>query len=287
MSWWSSFLDPFGISDSSGDFFTNFFDPLHIISPSGAARRSEERSERALNHQIEFDKWSQDFQERVFQSQNELARSPVSLLVKDAAKSGVNPMAAMGQSVGSVSASAPNSSVSSPSPVMPSNGMSSLLSLAASVFGSTTQAKSAERIAAMEDKTKNRALDIEENSVNNQKEYWDSLIKQNEKRIVIEQGHLENEQNKRLDAMLNSAREYYRQRIKDKNDLDVALKKLDATEEQIRVAASNGNKRLVASLIGTAGFLVASAVGQPYLGAAVAAFITGAAEKNPIGFQSK
>lgn len=130
--------------------------------------------ESAFEYQKEYDKWqqqfaqsqdafsresylrNQQFNEDSFAKQLELAKAPVSTVVNDAAKVGVNPMAAMGMSAGSASVSGSSySSAGVPSSgaggnfgvssLSPLNNMPSLISALGSVGSATISASQAER----------------------------------------------------------------------------------------------------------------------------------------------
>ena len=180
---WNPFEDIFsGVSNFvKGAYSTvrggvgDFFD----IFQSGASKRQEELAQKefllsslALQHQTDQDAWSRGFQEKVFDTQNELARKPISTLLSDARENGINPMAAMGQNVGSVSVSAGNSSVTSPStPAVPNsqNMFSTLLGsvgqlISAGVSADTQKevakinANTQKDIAKMQDDTRQREI---------------------------------------------------------------------------------------------------------------------------------
>lgn len=118
------------------------------LDPSGAIHTTERqkqmdaynqnndwRANIALQHQLDYDKWAQrlteennqwqkDFAEKQYnnsliqyqnslkqyEEQKEIATHPISTLLNDASKNGVSPMAALGQNVGSFSATGGNSS---------------------------------------------------------------------------------------------------------------------------------------------------------------------------------
>lgn len=99
-----------------GDAFKTVLDPFDLFTGRANQDRADSTlalQRQSLQHQIEMDKWSQGMAER----QMNLASTPVSSVVKDAASVGVNPMAALGQSVGS--ASIPSSNVQQPTGTSP------------------------------------------------------------------------------------------------------------------------------------------------------------------------
>lgn len=94
-----------------------FFDPsgaLHTTKRQELADQTNQwnllSSQMGLAHQIQYDTWAQklaernaDFVENRAAVQEDLARHPITTLLSDASVNGVSPMAALGQSVGTVS----------------------------------------------------------------------------------------------------------------------------------------------------------------------------------------
>lgn len=179
-----------------GSFFGDVFDPLGLFHTTSGQRRVNDQwdknyylqtralqdQEAAFEYQKQYDKWAQnfaqsqdqfsresflrtqDFQENAFNQQMALAQSPVSSVVKDAAKVGVNPMAALGMSAGSASASSTSYSPSGApasgahegfgaSTLAPINNMSSLISALGSVgsahIGAAQDDRDSKRAAAL------------------------------------------------------------------------------------------------------------------------------------------
>lgn len=147
---------------SFASFLGDFFDPLGLFHETSSKKQENERYDDqlqlqrdAFNYQKEYDQWAQGLAERNFQLQS----SPVSSLVKDASTVGVNPMAAMGQSVGS--ASAGSSSVSGPSPVAPPQNINgSLISAIASTLNNRSSLDSQEKLADKSFALRQQELDL-------------------------------------------------------------------------------------------------------------------------------
>lgn len=102
-----------------------------------------------FEYQKNYDKWQKDFNERNLQ----LQQSPISTLVKDGSSVGVNPMAALGQNVGSASASSSNANtgfgVSPVSDQITPSLMNMLSSLATTKMFTESQKEIADKNNAM------------------------------------------------------------------------------------------------------------------------------------------
>ena len=196
------------------DIVSNVFDPLHIIIPSGAQNRSEDRQQTALQHQIDFDTWSQGFAEKQFNVQKDLAYNSPAIGLKSVGSMGVNPIVASGASAGSVGVSSPSSSTDSPNQVNNQSGSSSLLGVLGSLIGTKMQGnvqkdivqkelESNEKIAGLQNQTKNRELDIQEERNFNESEYWQGLLSNAQQGLRIQQGQLKLDKQKRLDQLVD------------------------------------------------------------------------------------
>ena len=129
--------------------------------------------EQAFEYQKDYDAWAKQFAEsqdafsrEAFNKQYELAQSPVSTLLNDASKVGVNPMAAMGQSVGSASfsgSSIPSSNTDSSfgvgSTSIPNN-IGSMISGLASVGSASIASAQNERDSKRNASLRQQELDI-------------------------------------------------------------------------------------------------------------------------------
>lgn len=130
--------------------------------------------QQAFEYQKSQDAWARDVTERNMN----LAERPISTLLNDASKHGINPMAAMGQSVGSAQASSSN--VSTPSNVSGvstlDTGLSSMLSSIGGLAQTQISTKSQEKIAEKNASLRQQELNL---IANKQKQDYDVAKEQN------------------------------------------------------------------------------------------------------------
>ena len=310
-----------GVGSWLGNGIGGFFDMFE----SGASRRQEARSDKellmsydALQHQKSQDAWANQFaenqaafQQQAYQQNYDLARSPISTLVKDGASVGINPMAAIGQNVGSASyssASAQNSSVTSPSTPNTSasqNLLGGLSSILGSLMGTkmTTQTskdvaeiqadtakevaeeqiQSNEKIAEMEDSFKRDEL---ENTKNFQQHQVAKMNVESEvalRGMNTKEGELELEKQKRLDKLFQDLSE----RSQREQGLRIQFEQLQHQKKELERAISSDNKQLAAKIFGGLCIVAGSILGGPVgavAGTAVANYINSG---NSIGFKVK
>lgn len=222
---------------SNDDMIGDFLDPLGLFHTTSSekrkqsiedanlelAKRNMQLQEDAFDYQKGYDTWAKGLAERNFQLQS----SPVSSLVADAQKVGVNPMAAMGQSVGS--ASAGSSSVSNPSPVGPvpysPDIRGQVLSAITSAMNSRASLDVQERMAdksnnlkyqelSVMERLRNRELDIAQEDADTRKGHLtldtsEQNLRYNhlEKVYQLDRSKFDLEVQKRLDTVLQNARQ--------------------------------------------------------------------------------
>lgn len=304
---WNPFEDVYNfVSGAVGDFFDIF--------ESGASRRQEGRSDAelllsniALQNQMSHDAWARQFsekqasmQEQAFNKQYELARSPISTLVQNGASVGVNPMAALGQNVGSASysnVSAPGSSVSSPA--TPNAGSSQnllggLTNILGSLLGTKMSTESSKAVAEIQAETTKEIAgeeiesnekiakmedDFKRDELENTKQFQSHQVaKMNVDSQValqgmnIKEGELELEKQKRLDKLF----EDLSARSQRERGLQVQYEQLELKRKDLKRAISADNKQLAGKIFGSICVLAGSILGGPVgavAGSAVAAFI--------------
>lgn len=153
-------------------FFSSFILPAILgataTAISAGVSASNNRSQRELQqdsldlqkeqfeYQKNYDKWSQDLSERNFQLQSH----PVSSLVSDAYSAGVNPMAAMGQSVGNASASSSNVNTSFGASPVSDSLTPALFSMLTQLSTTQMNNKTSEKIASENNDIRRQELDI-------------------------------------------------------------------------------------------------------------------------------
>lgn len=285
-----------------GDILSNFTDPLHIFFPSGSQIRNESRADEtlrmqreALQHQIDFDTWSQGFAENQFNVQKDLAYDGPAIALKSAASMGINPIVASGASAGSVGVSSPSSSTGSPnatSPVSNQTGASSLLGVLGSLIGTKMQGNvqkdiveselaSNEKIASMQNATKNRELDIQEEANQNQNQYWQGLLQNASQNLEVSKGQLELEKQKRLDKLFQDLYE----RSLQNEGLRIQYKQLEQRKAELERAIKADNKQLVGKIVGGICIIAASILGGPAAGVTAASIAAHINSGRQIGFQ--
>lgn len=176
--------------------------------------------ERQYQHQVEYDEWQKQQTERNYQLQSH----PISTLLNDGSSVGVNPMAALGQNVGSVSVPSSNASTGFGTSPIPDTLTPSLFSMLSSLSNNvlSIQAEKSmknkdldykyQELKVLKD-LRNRELDIAET---------DSATRQGE--LGVHQGQLklnQTEVNKRfeeLDRQYNLSIQRF--------DFDKAMKKI-------------------------------------------------------------
>lgn len=283
-----------------GDIFSNIFDPLHIIIPSGVQDRNESRQDKtlrlqnqALQHQIDFDTWSQNFAKEQFNVQKDLAYNGPAIGIKSAGSMGINPIVASGASAGSVGVSSPSSSADSPSgtsPVSNQTGASSLLGVLGSLIGTKMQGntqkdiveselRSNEKIAGIQDATRNRELDIQEERNLNESEYWQGLISNAKQGLRIQQGQLELDKQKRLDQLVDDMEK----RSRGNRALEIQFEELELRKKELERAIKADNKQLVGKIITGICVIAASILGGPAAGVTAAAVANHINTGRPIG----
>lgn len=285
------------------DIVSNVFDPLHIIIPSGAQNRNEARQDetlalqnRALQHQIDFDEWSKGFAQNQFEVQKDLAYNSPAIGLKSVGSMGVNPIVASGASAGSVGVSSPSSSTDSPnstSPISNQSGAGSLLGVLGSLIGTKMQGntqkdivkqelESNERIAGMQDATKNRELDIEQEHNLNESEYWQGLLNNAKQGLRIQEGQLALEKQKRLDQLVDDMEK----RSRGNRSLELQAEELKLKQQELQRAIKADNKQLIGKIITGICVIAASILGGPAAGVTAAVVANHINTGRPIGFNA-
>lgn len=285
------------------DIVSNVFDPLHIIIPSGVQNRNESRQDEtlklqqtALQHQMDFDTWSQGFAEKQFDVQKDLAYNSPAIGLKSVGSMGVNPIVASGASAGSVGVSFPSSSADSPnstSPVSNQSGAGSLLGVLGSLIGTKMQGntqkdivkqelESNERIAGMQDATRNRELDIQEEHNLNESEYWQGLLKNAQHGLRIQEGQLALDKQKRLDQLVDDMEK----RSRGTRALEIQFEELELRKKELERAIKADNKQLIGKCITGICVIAASILGGPAAGVTAAVVANHINTGRPIGFNA-